>query len=370
VAVGPAEHLLVAVTPHGYGHVAQVAPVINGLRRRRPAARITLQTTVPQWFLSQRIQGDFQLLDQATDFGLVMDSALEIDLEGSARAYAHLHRHWERRVGEEARRLEALKPDLVLADVPCLTLAAAHRAGIPAVALCSLNWADIYRHYFSGRDEAQRVLAEMESAYNAADAFVCPEPSMPMQWLNNRVPIAPIAARGVDRRTMLNRQLDIDPATALVLVAPGGVQTRFAIERWPARQNVHWLVSAAWGVRHPDVSSFEPCGINFTDLVASCDAVLGKCGYGTVTECVANGTPLLYLPRPDWPEEQTLRDWLDDHHAGVAVPPSRLGDGEFRDIVSRARSLRVRRCVPGGAEQAAELLQRCLHAGEPAGSAG
>ena len=55
--------------------------------------------------------------------------------------------------------------DIVLADVPYLTLAAASRASIPAAALCSLNWADIYRHYFNNRTEAGKILAEMESAY-------------------------------------------------------------------------------------------------------------------------------------------------------------------------------------------------------------
>jgi hypothetical protein len=360
-------HLLVAVTPHGFGHASQVAPVIEALKRLLPRARVTLMTTVPAWFLRQRIRCDFGVLDRAADFGLMMDSALDIDLERSAAAYRDLHRCWEARVSEEADRLLALRADLVLADVPYLTLAAARRADIPSVALCSLNWADIYRHYFSSREEGRRILADMEAAYNAAQAFVCPEPSMPMPTLRNRVAVDPIAAPGLNRRAALNTLLGIDPDTALVLVAPGGVQTRFAIERWPPGQNIHWLVSENWRVRHPDASPLERCGMSFTDLVASCDAVLGKCGYGTVTECVANGTPLLYVPRPDWPEEPTLVAWLKAHRAGVAVPHSRLLSGEFRDVVADARALRVARCEAGGAGQAAELLYRCLYGGHPLG---
>ena len=101
---------------------------------------------------------------QAADFGLVMKSALDIDLDASAAAYAQLHRDWQQRVAEEVCRLESLEPDLVLADVPYLTLAAATQAAIPAAALCSLNWADIYRHYFTHRKEADGILAQMESA--------------------------------------------------------------------------------------------------------------------------------------------------------------------------------------------------------------
>ena len=293
-------HLLVAVSPHGFGHAAQVAPVINALVRRLPALRVTVQSTVAAWFLRQRIDTDFQLVERCTDFGLMMNSALDIDLESSASAYADLHGSWEARVSEEASRLRALAPDLVLADVPYLSVAAAQAAAIPALALCSLNWADIYRHYFSHRREAPHILQQMEAAYSAAAAFLCPAPCMPMRWVNNAVNIAPIAARGQNRRAALNELLGLDSSTALVVVAPGGVQTRFAMERWPADQNIHWLVSENWRVVHPCATAFERTGMTFTDLVASCDAVLGKCGYGTVTECVVNGIPLLYIPRPDW----------------------------------------------------------------------
>jgi hypothetical protein len=353
-------HILVAVSPHGFGHAAQVAPVINALVRRLPALRVTVQSTVAAWFLRQRIDTDFQLVDRSSDFGLMMNSALNIDLESSTSAYAELHGSWEARVSEEASLLRALAPSLVLADVPYLSLAAAQAAAIPALALCSLNWADIYRHYFSHRREAPCVLQQMETAYRAAAAFLCPEPCMPMHWLNNTVSIAPIAARGQNRRAALNELLGLDSSTALVLVAPGGVHTRFAMERWPADQHIHWLVSENWRVVHPCATAFERTGMAFTDLVTSCDAVLGKCGYGTVTECVVNGTPLLYIPRPDWPEEPILLSWLNNHRAAVEVSPEKLASGNFGDSVAAARALHVKPCAADGAEQAAAVLQSHL----------
>ena len=61
--------------------------------------------------------------------------------------------------------LQQARPDLVLANVAYLPLAAAHDAKIPAAALCSLNWADIYVHYCGKRPEAAAILAEMRTAY-------------------------------------------------------------------------------------------------------------------------------------------------------------------------------------------------------------
>ncbi|MCO6414376.1 MAG: hypothetical protein J5I92_16700 [Thiogranum sp.] len=349
-----------AITSHGFGHAAQVAPVVNALRQRLPSLQVSVLGSLPESFLRERIDGDFVLIPEMPDFGLLMNSAFDIDFTASADAYAQLHRNWDARVGQEKQRLEALAPDLILADIPYLTLAAARSAGIPALALCSLNWADIYRWYFSQRPESAPVLEQMEEAYKSARAFLCPEPSMPMPFLENRVAIGPIAKTGNCAREALRDRLDVGADEALILVAPGGVKARFPMESWPRARHIRWLVAESWRVTHPDVIPIERSGWGFTDLIASCDAVLGKCGYGTVTECVVNRTPLMYIERPDWPEEQSLVEWLDAHSAGVPVSPQRLRSGEFGDLVRRARSLSVQGCVADGAGQAAKFLEEQL----------
>ena len=40
-----------------------------------------------------------------------------------------------------------------------------------------------------------------------------------------------------------------------------------------------------------------PAGLTYPDLVAAADVVVSKPGYGIVSECIANGTPLLYTSR-------------------------------------------------------------------------
>ena len=92
------------------------------------------------------------------------------------------------------------------------------------------------------------------------------------------------------------------------------------------------------------------------DTIASCDAVLGKCGYGTVVECVVHQTPLLYIPRPDWPEEETLLSWLNAHNAAVEVSQGITLTGEFGAILEQASALQMRACVNQGAMQAADCL--------------
>lgn len=171
-------HLLVDLSYHGFGHIAQTAPVVNALAERLPGLRVTLRSGAPQAVLAQRFHCNFTLIPKALDFGMEMADALAVQVEESADAYRAFHRDWKGRVAREAENMAALAPDLLFANVPYLSLAAAASAGIPAVAMCSLNWADIYAHYCHGRSEASEIHGQMLAAYNSAAHFIRPLPGM------------------------------------------------------------------------------------------------------------------------------------------------------------------------------------------------
>lgn len=357
-------HLAVAISSHGYGHGAQTAAVLAALRTRLPQLRLTLLTGLPHAFLAERIGGDFTLIDWQADFGMHMTSALDVDRRRSGDAYAAFHAHWPARVAAACARLEAVVPDLLLANVPYLPLAAAARLGLPALALCSLNWAGIYRHYFGARPEARAVLADMEAAYNAARHFLCPAPSMAMPELGNVRPIGPLVRLGRPRRAQLCERLGIADTRRIVMIAPGGIPLRLPLETWPLDPAIAWIVPQAWGIERPDMHAFEALGLGFTDVLASVDALLGKLGYGTVTECACNGVPLLYVPRPDWPEERCLADWLAHHGRCVPVSREAVAAGRLRGPLDQlwAQPARPSPAATGAAE-GATLIAAELHSG-------
>lgn len=350
-------HLAVAISAHGFGHGAQTAAVLAALRARHPELRLTLLTGLPRAFLHERIPGGFELIDWHGDFGMRMTSALDIDLDRSAADYAAFHAGWDARCAETGAMLERIAPDLLLANIPYLPLAAAARIGLPSVALCSLNWALIYRHYFGQRPEAPAILDCMEGAYSAARAFLCPAPSMPMPGLDNVRAIGPLAKPGRDCRAELRARLGIAASTRLVMIAPGGMPLRLSMRDWPVYDDLHWIVPADWAAARPDVHRFDMLGLGFTDVLASVDAVLGKLGYGTVAECACNGTPLLYIPRPDWPEEGVLTDWLQQHGRCAAVSREVLHAGRLRGTLDVLWAQPAPPCPrPTGADAAAAAI--------------
>ena len=150
-------HLVVSVSGHGFGHVAQTAPILNALHQRCPQLRITVRSSAPESHLRSRIHAPFDYLNSTGDIGMMMSSALAVDVEKSRSAYHAFHADWDARVTEEAHLLRSLGADRVFSNVGYLPLAGAQRAGIPNVALCSLNWADIYAHYCHDRPEAPEI---------------------------------------------------------------------------------------------------------------------------------------------------------------------------------------------------------------------
>ncbi len=141
------KHLVVSITGHGFGHVAQTAPILNLLHERMPELRLTVRSAAPLAHLRSRIHAPFQHLPSEGDIGMVMSSALDVRAGDSCAAYRAFHDSWEARIADEACLLRELGADAVFSNVGYLALAGAQRASIPNAALCSLNWFDIYRHF-------------------------------------------------------------------------------------------------------------------------------------------------------------------------------------------------------------------------------
>jgi hypothetical protein len=171
-------HLLVDISAHGFGHLAQVAPVLNRLAEQLPALQLTVRSGLPLDRLRQRIHAPFVHIAAASDFGYVMHDAVTLDLPATAAAYRAAHADFPTRVAVDARLLTNLGVDAVFTDVAYLPLAAAAQAGLPALSMCSLNWADLFQHYFGKERWAAPIHAEMLAAYRSAP-FLRVTPGMP-----------------------------------------------------------------------------------------------------------------------------------------------------------------------------------------------
>lgn len=354
-------HLFVEVSAHGYGHLAQVAPVLNVLVKFLPDLRITLRSGLPRARVQGRVDAVFTHRRESSDFGYVMHDAVSTNLTATADAYRAAHVHWDERVAREAQWLQDLRPTVVLSDIAYLPLAGAAQAGIPSFAMCSLNWADLFAHFFGGAPWAPPIHQQMLAAYDSAQCFLRLTPGMAMPDLPRRQTIGPVAALGRDRRQALREDLCCASSDRLVLIAFGGVDKHVPIDRWPRIEGLRWLVPAVWKTVHPHALPVEATGLSFPDLLRSVDAVITKPGYGTFAEAACNGTPVLYVRRADWPEQDCLIAWLREHARCCELTDADLLAGDFEAKLTGLWQEPVMAAPqPSGAEEVAAMLRPWL----------
>jgi hypothetical protein len=206
-----------------------------------------------------------------------------------------------------------------------MSLAAARRLGVPGVAMCCMNWADVYSHYYKDRPEAAGGIETMTEGYSGADVFLQPRPHMPMAQLPNGRSIGPICREGRNLRSRLQRVLGLDEDTRIILLTLGGFSSPDAMDL-PIIERGHWLIRGPHPAGRDDVIAIETLGFSVLDLTFSADLVVCKDSYCSIVEAARAGTRMAIVPRPDWPETDCLVEWAK-RRCNAELAPGGLADG-------------------------------------------
>ena len=92
--------------------------------------------------------------------------------------------------------------------------------------------------------------------------------------------------------------------------------------------------------------------------IAACTCVLGKIGYGTVSECLAHHKPLVFIRRDFFNEEPFLRKQLEMYNLGVEMPRRDFLQGRWQAYVTHAATLKS---TYRSAEQIAHASRSHVH---------
>jgi hypothetical protein len=304
-------HLLVDVSSHGLGHLSQTAPVLEALGRLVPELRLTVRSGLPQWRVAQRLTLPFDFIASDDDFGVVMGAPLEVDASATFTAYRRLIDGWERVCARNAAAIRRVRPDMLLVNASFVSLDAAERCGVLSLATSSLNWAEIFRHYCGAMPGADAIIQKLLACYAKAQLFLQLTPGLPMPALCNVKRVGPVLGRpGACSRRRIAAQLGCSAQRPIVLFAFAGDVP--APPKFSAQGEWLMLGPQDWAA-DPRLVSVQALDLPFQDLIASCDVLVTKLGYGITVEAASARKPVLFVPRPGWPEEPILRRWLRRH---------------------------------------------------------
>jgi L-arabinokinase len=346
--------IAVYISGHGFGHASRQIEIINAAARVVPGLRVLIRSTVPRWLFDRTIAPPFTVDAQPCDTGAVQIDSLRLDARGTIEQARDFYEGFDARVEREADRLRHEGVVLAIVDAPPLACAAAARAGIPSVVVANFTWDWIYREY---RDElalAPGLLPTIERAYRtAAAAWRLPMhggfETFDNEWRAGGqralVDVPLVARHACVSREDVRRQLGLPADRKIALSSFGGYGVRDldlsaldCLDDWDVVVTGETASDAPAGVHCFGNSYVYDIGLRYQDLVAASDVVVSKPGYGIVSECIANGTPLVFTPRGRFAEYPVLVEHVERWLPHAFLPSDQLLAGRWRAALTAAHA--------------------------------
>lgn len=341
-----------AISFHGFGHLAQSAPILNALQGRGALSNLVIHSNGPLSVIKPWFSAAFEHIQQPTDLGTPMINAIQVDKEETYRQFLHQHQNKSAAVNGMASLIAKHQPDLVLSNNSYLVSRAASQLGIPSFHFCSLNWADNFLAFCEGKPLVNEIYQALCDDYNQAEAFFRLPPHMPMPGFNNLVDIGPVCRTGTKRN--LQQHFKHKKRKTYILVSLGGMPYPIDFASWPKSDDLFFING---GARSKHLPHMDDTGLSHIDLITSCDVIITKPGYGLYMEAACCGTPILYLARKDWPEEPPLIEWENQYVYSQEISNQQLQTGDFLQEIERALNSQPKAlATPSGINQIVEHL--------------
>jgi len=355
------KRIAVYISGHGYGHLSQIVPVLHTLSTRKPELQFIIRSNLSEALIHKRLHLPFSLFEGAVDVGVVQKNAISEDIPATIAAVHAFYNDFDQKIDAEVARLRPLHPELMLSDISPLAFPVAKKLGIPSIAVASLDWHDIYRDFLPADDAVLNIL---QQAHADCDLLIQPPLSMPMQSFSNRSQVELIVDEFITAGAhSLPDKGENKPKTALIMFGGAG-DPPFNLKALGNMPDWQFLTLSPLPSSAPaNVRQVELNGSTIT-LMAACDVVISKPGYGTLAECWLTGTPLTYLPRPTFAEYPYLDNWLQTHAPSARMNTEDFVGGNWRSTMQEALSCprKYPKIPVSGAVQAADIITRHLQA--------
>ncbi len=324
-------HIAVYITGHGFGHATRMTAVIGALAERVPTLTASIISTVPEWLFRLNLSVPFRLRARALDVGVVQRDCIRLDAPGTLALCARALERQDTVIEEEAATLRREDVDLVLADIPPAAFPIARRAGIPSVGISNFSWDWIYADYVRNHPAYAPLLDQIRGAYGQADLFL----RLPFHGPCDAFPvirdIPMVARRSTRSRADVRKKLALADSRPVILLSFGGFDLE-GLDFGRVGRLDEYLFLTTQPLPHPveNVRRVALDGLRYEDLVAQADAVITKPGYGIVSDCLVNRTPVLYTSRGQFAEYACLVAALERFGVSHFIENADLLSGNWR----------------------------------------
>lgn len=342
------------ITAHGFGHATRAIQVLNAIHRQRPEAEIQIRTAAPERLFRYYLDFPAQIEHARIDCGAGELGFLDVDIPGTLAALQEIHGREEQLLESEIAALRDFRPDGVIFDVPPLAAEIADALEVPSFGIANFTWDFIYEDYLPAYPAFGPLIERIRDAFSKTTLGLQTPLSHELTAFPRREKIPLITRRGLNPAVEFRKG-----AMPHVLIALRDPLVRYLapnLAEVPARFIAFGAEPLGANILTLD-ESWQP---RFSDIMAACDIVLSKPGYGIIGECIANGKPLIHFDRRDFREKYYLLAGMDPVIAHRQLQLEGLSPAMLAEAVEELAPQQgvKRETAINGAEAAAEIILR------------
>jgi len=352
------------ISPHGFGHAARAAAVMEALNLRAPNTCFDIYTSVPQWFFSESLSGSFTYNYIETDIGLVQLTPMQEDLTATVEKLDIMLPFEDATIALLAEKVLNNNCRLILCDIAPMGIAVARVAGVASVLVENFTWDWVYQGYAAQHHRIVPHADYLRHVFSSADYHIQTQPVCCPG-------AADLTTRPVSRQyrtspLQVRQHLKIPLDASLAILTLGGIPPDFELfKKLPTRHDLYVLIpGGAETYQAIDNIRLLPHHSDYyhPDLIRASDAVIGKLGYSTLAEVFHAGIPFGYITRLGFRESAVLEAFVKEHMQGLPLAEAELEDGSWMDCIPDLLTLpKIKRQRVNGADQVAEYIFRLLN---------
>lgn len=296
------------ISGHGFGHARRSLEVIRQLLALRPDVFVHIRTTAPAAIFNSLPPGRAMHHEVGLDAGAAEADTLTIDLDRTADVAAQAIAGRDQTIAQEQAFIEEQGVRLLLCDAPFLAGDIARAARCPCIAVTNFTWDWIYEPAFSRDVRYAGLLTEISDAYAKMSTLLrLPFPGT-TDRIRETIDVPLVTARAQLSRDVVFERLGLDRADdrpRILIAMRGGVSDEALLMAAASAPGMLFLSPYPIPAAAPaNLRRIETGGaVDFSDVLSITDVAVSKLGYGTLAECIAAQTALLYPPRAGFRED-------------------------------------------------------------------
>ncbi|WP_179884108.1 glycosyltransferase family protein [Priestia megaterium] len=303
------------ISDYGYGHATRSTAIIRELLKQNETMQVIICHSFALDFLQQSFRHEPRVTfrEVAIDVGYVLkENSLEPDAKRLNNNVSYYVSEFSTKLNQEMCFMKEKNVSFVISDISPLGISSAAALNIPSLGLSNFTWYTAYEGLIE-----EQLLSFLHEQYKQMTYYFSLACSNEPHWGIEEHQRVGFYSRKIDDYEVQHIRKKIDPEGNSHIIYFGlgmkvdiGTLSELAIWQSP---NCKFIVSSNVNVNHPNVYHIPTNAVETQYYVAAADLVLTKAGWGTVSEAVCAGVPLLITNRSSMKEDRHTIDYLVRH---------------------------------------------------------